>query len=94
MSSAFTLSVPLDSRYRMLAPQVAGKYVELLGGGAADAEGLAVAVTTAIDRLAGTVRDDGHIDLVFRREADRVEVQLSVDGRSSIVKHPLPATKR
>lgn len=94
MSSAFTLSVPLDARYRILAPQVAGKYVELLGGAPADAEGLAAAVSAALDRLAGSGPADGHVDLVFRREAGAVQVELRADGKSSVVKHPLPAVRR
>lgn len=93
MSSAFTLSVPLDPRYRPLAPQVAGKYVELLGGGPADVEGLVTAVSAAIDRLAGGAHGDGHVDLVVGRAADQVEVEVRINGRSSVVRHPLPAAK-
>jgi hypothetical protein len=94
MSSAFTVSVPLDSRYRILAPEVAGKYVELLGGGPADGEGLATAVSAAIDGLADRVGPDGHVELVFRRQADVIEVELRCNGRSSVLKHPLPAAQR
>jgi hypothetical protein len=94
MSSAFTLSVPLDSRYRILAPEVAGKYVELLGGGPSDAEGLAAALTAALDALAGRARGDGQVDLVFRREAGLVEVELRCEGASSVVRHSLPTLHR
>lgn len=94
MSVPFTLSLPLDSRFRLLAPQVAGKYAELSGGGPADAEGLAAAVTAAIDRLAAGGNGDGHVDLAFRRGAGGVEIELRCNGRSSVVTHPLPAAKR
>ena len=44
MPLPFSLSVPLDPDYRVLAPDIAAKYAELLGGGPNDAEGLAVDV--------------------------------------------------
>ena len=94
MALPFTLSVPLDSRFRVLAPQVAGKFAELMGGGPADAESLAAAVSAAVDRLAAAGHDDGHVDLFFRRGADGLEVELRCNGRTSVLKHLLPAANR
>jgi len=94
MSLPFTMSVPLDARYRSLAPAVAGKYAELLGAAPADAEGLMAALTKTLDGLAGSAGADAHADLVFHRAVDGVQIDVHCAGRSTVLKHLLPATRR
>jgi len=94
MPLPFSLSVPLDSNYRGIAPEVAGKYVELLGGGPNDAEGLAAAVAGALDGLATGGKPGSHADLKFRRDPDGIHIEVRCGDRSSVVKHLLPAAKR
>jgi hypothetical protein len=93
MSDPFSLRVPVDPVYRVLAPEVTGRYVDLLGGGRADREALVSSVTEAIDALVGSTYA-GHVDLVFTPTSDGVQVTLRCDGRSSVVRHALVAAKR
>jgi anti-sigma regulatory factor (Ser/Thr protein kinase) len=90
MADAFTISVPTDARYRVLASEIAGKYVELVGGTAADGTALATAVAEALDRAA-TSSPGEDVVLEFRAGADGVGVTVRHGGRSAIVSHPLPA---
>ena len=94
MPLPFSLSVPLDPDYRVLAPDIAAKYAELLGGGPNDAEGLAAAIAGALDDLAGGAKPGAHVDLQFRRDPDGVHIEVRCGDRSSVVKHLLPAAKR
>jgi len=94
MPLPFSLSVPLDSNLRRLAPDIAAKYAELLGGGPADAEGLAAALTGALDSLAAVAKPEANVDLKFRREPDGIHIEVRCGDRSSVVKHLLPAAKR
>jgi hypothetical protein len=92
MSDAFTLRVPADSRFRPLAPDVVGRYVEIAGGSASDREAAVRAVTEALDQLGAS--SDDHVDLVCTPLASGVEVTIRCGGRQSVVQHPLPAGKR
>jgi hypothetical protein len=94
MPLPFSLSVPLDSNYRAIAPDVAGKYAELLGGGPNDSEGLAAAVSGALDSLAAGAKPGAHVDLTFRRDPEGISIEVRCGDRSSVVKHLLPAAKR
>jgi hypothetical protein len=94
MPLPFSLSVPLESNLRSLATDVAAKYAELLGGGPADAEGLAAAVAGALDSLAAGAKPGAHADLKFRRDPDGIHIEVRSGDRSSVVKHLLPAAKR
>jgi hypothetical protein len=90
MADAFTMSVPTDARYRVLASEIAGKYVELVGGTAADGTALGSAVADALDRAAALSPGDDVV-LEFRAGADGVGVTVRHAGRSAVVTHPLPA---
>jgi hypothetical protein len=46
--SSFALDVPVDPRYRVLGPEVAGRYVEVLGGSESDRKAFAAAVAEAM----------------------------------------------
>jgi len=94
MPLPFSLSLPLDSRYRVLAPEVAGKYAELLGGSPADAECVAGAVSAALDEFAAGSSPDALVDMKFRREADGIHIDLHCGARTSTLKHLLAAAKR
>ena len=91
MPEPFTLTVPVDARYRMLAPDVAGKYAELNGGTEADAAAFAEALSEAITELAGA--DDGEVALKFRPTSEGIDVHLACGGRTSVLRHRFPARK-
>jgi hypothetical protein len=93
MSLAFTISLPAEPRFRDLASGVAGKYVELVGGSAADAEALASSVIGGIEDLAGEDGPTSDVRLVFESTPAGVDVTLHCHGRSAVVSHPLPARK-
>ena len=89
MADPFHLTVAADSRFRGLVPEVASRYVEVIGGAASDAQALAAAVQEAVDRLAGEAGDAAAIELAFRSTAGGVEVELTHAGRSQTVTRPL-----
>jgi len=94
MPQPFSFSVPLDSQFRVLAPEVASKYAELLGGSQADADSVAAAVTAALDEFAAGSTPESVVDMKFRREADGIHIDLRSGSRTSTLKHMLAAAKR
>ncbi len=94
MAPSFSLTVPADARYRTLGPDVAGKYVELAGGGKADAATFHAAVSEALDQIAPASSPDVDVALAFEATAGGVEVTMTAAGRSTSVRHPLPAASR
>ena len=93
MAEPFTLTVSVDERYRVLAPEVAGKYAGLLGGSAADGEALAAALGEAVTALVAGNESADVIELAFQPGEDGVEVQLTCGERSAVVSHSLLASK-
>jgi len=87
MPHPFVLQVPADGRYRSLAPEVAGKYMELIGGSADDVRGLAEALTTAMTRVA----EGGAavVDLAFERNAHGVQVTVRSGAHATVVRHAI-----
>jgi hypothetical protein len=86
MPQPFELEVPADERYRVLAPEVAGKYVEVLGGSAADAQGLSDALVAAMRKVA----NNGHGDVVrlqFELKTGGVHVTVRCGDQSAVVEH-------
>jgi hypothetical protein len=92
MSPAFTLRVPADPRFRSLAPEVVGRYVEIAGGSEADRDAFTRAVDDAVERLAAAPADA--LDLVCNATPSAFEVTIRCSGREAVVQHPLPAGKR
>jgi hypothetical protein len=93
MPTPVKLSVPVEPRYRVFAPQVVGKYAELLGCSAAEADAVAAAVTEAIDSLARGAAADANADLTLATTDGEIAIGVSCGGRSSVVRRPLPADK-
>ncbi|HEX5216002.1 MAG TPA: hypothetical protein VFV98_11100 [Vicinamibacterales bacterium] len=91
---SFALDLPVDPRYRVLGPEVAGRYVEVLGGSESDRKAFAAAVAEAMATVAHGAAADGQIDLKFKTEAAGIEVECRCDGRSSVVRHALAAAGR
>jgi hypothetical protein len=89
MADPFRLTVSSDSRFRGLVPEVASRYVEVLGGSAPDAEAVAQAVNQAISAVATEHPDAGPIELSCRVNGGTVEVELAHDGRAQTVTCPL-----
>jgi hypothetical protein len=91
MSEPVTLLVPVEERYRDLAPELARKYMELAGGSSTDATALADAVRATLAEMATSQGADEDVHLAFRVETQGVEIQVRCGSRSSIVTKPLPA---
>ena len=92
MSPAFTLRVPADPRFRSLAHEVVGRYVEIAGGSEADRDAFIRAIIEAVERLDGAASDV--LDLVCHARPSAFEVTIRCGGREAVVHHPLPAAKR
>lgn len=82
------LSVPTAGELRTVAPEVAAKVAEYCGASAPDAESLGAALDRAVSALAG---GPGPIELVFRRAGSDLVVEARANGRTSEVRHALPA---
>jgi hypothetical protein len=93
MSDSFKLTVPVDERYRNLAPDVSAKYAELAGGTADDGKALSSEVNAAIEKLAHGAPHGAGVDLAFHVAAGRVEVQLQCHGRTAAVTHHMHHAK-
>jgi hypothetical protein len=93
MSQPFTLTVPVDARYRTLAPEVAGRYVEMMGGSAADGQAMAAALTAELDKVADDADEGAGVRLSFHPGVGGVQVTVRCGSHSSVVTHPLPAAK-
>lgn len=90
MLPPFHMSVPADARYRVLAPEVAGKYAVLAGCSEADAQ----AVLVEVERVAAELADAGvDIALVFDADPTALRVTLTCGARSATVRRELPAAK-
>lgn len=92
--SSFALHVPVDPRYRVLGPEVAGRYVDVLGGSAPDRQALSAAVTDALADIARGAPADGQIAMQFRTGAAGIEIECRCHGRASVVRHALAAANR
>jgi hypothetical protein len=100
MSDPFTLQVPADSRYRVIGPEVAARFVEVLGGTAGDRQAVATLVTDALAALLGEgdQTSRGVCDLAFTPGADGLEIAVTCGAGSRLVQYPLqparPGTAR
>jgi hypothetical protein len=88
MLPSFQMSVPADARYRVLAPEVAGKYAALAGCSDADAKAVLADVERAAADLAGAGAD---IALVFSTDVGGLHVTLTCGPQSLVVRRVLPA---
>ena len=84
MADPFRLTISPDSRFRSLVPDVASRYVEVLGGSASDAQAVARAVNQAIGAV-GSPHDEKDIELSFRLNNGAVEVELTHGGKTQTV---------
>jgi hypothetical protein len=90
MPHPFVLQVPADGRYRVLAPEIAGKFVELVGGTAADSRALADALVSAMSRVANGSADA--LDLAFEIGAGGVQVTVRCGAQSAVVRQAIGKT--
>ncbi len=84
MLAPVTLSVPVEPRYRTLAPELAAKYAELCGCGSRDAQSLADRVRLSIAAIAASASSDADLSVMFRVENGHVEVHLRTQGAASV----------
>jgi len=90
----FRTFVALDVLRRALAPELAGRYVELAGGSAEVAATLATAVTAAIDRLSSGAAPHSEVGLAFTPNAGGIHVDLSCGTLRESVNVTIPVVKR
>jgi hypothetical protein len=84
------LSVPAAGDLRAIAPELAVKVAEQLGGGALEAARAAEAVErVALDVAAPD--GDGQIEFIFRRAAGALLIEARSGGRTAEIQHALPA---
>jgi len=91
MSEPFSLRVPAQAPFLGIAPEVASRYVEMVGGSPADGAALASALTAALETLAAGVRDGEAIDLAFAVEPGGVRITAQSAGRSTTITQPVSA---
>jgi len=85
--------VPTDPRYRVLGPEVASKYAELVGGSETDGAGLSLALTEALAAVARGASPGAHVELAFRPTSEGIEVRLTCGTHHTVVSHRIPARK-
>jgi hypothetical protein len=93
MADAFSLQIPLESAYRSLVPEVAGRYAELLGGSLADAAALSEAVQAAVTKMTTGLDATADVGLRFRPNGAGVHVELSCLDRHATVTVPMAVAK-
>ena len=93
MSDPLTLVVPVDARYRVLAPEIAAKFAEISGGSSADGEALAGTLSGALAKIADGAADGDHVNLTLQVRPAGVEITLQCRDRSTVVTQPLPARR-
>jgi len=94
MPDAFSMLVPIAAPFRALAPELAGRYVELAGGSAEVAATLATAVTAAIDRLSSGAAPHSEVGLAFTPNAGGIHVDLSCGTLRESVNVTIPVVRR
>src|SRR5262245_33814268 len=85
MPDAFSLLVPLAAPYRALAPELAGRYAELVGGSGDAAAQLASAVNAAIDRVTIDAGPHAEVALAFTPAPTSIRVDLTFGARRETV---------
>jgi hypothetical protein len=82
------LSVPPAGELRAIARDVAVKVAEYLGANAPDATSLAATLERSVDGLSA---GQEQIEFVFCKSAGELLIEARAGGRTSEVRHPLPA---
>jgi hypothetical protein len=84
------LNVPPTGELRALASEMAKKVAEYLGTSGPDAESLAGSLERAATGLPPG-GDEGQIEFVFRKVGGELLIEARAGGRTSEVRHSLPA---
>ncbi len=93
MSDPVTLLVPVEAAYRVLGPELARKYLEIVGGSESDAHALAESLTAALPDLTQGAAAEAGVALALSVERGVVHVRMSCGDCSTLVTQPLPARK-
>jgi len=94
MSDPFTLRVPVEPRFRALGPELAGRYIELLGGSDTERQTLSAAVAGALTDLAAAAPSGAACDVACSASGAGVEVTVRCGTHSAVVRQALAAAKR
>ena len=92
MSSAFTLRLPADPRFRAMAHDVVGRYLELCGASPSERDAFVRLFGEAAAAIAGA--DSEPLDVVCTTHPAEFTIVLRSGGRERLLRHPLPAEKR
>lgn len=83
--------MPAVAPFRVLAADVAARYVEMAGGSAADGAALSDAVTGAVATVTADAAADAGITLAIRPQPDGIEVDVRCGTRQTTVRRALAA---
>jgi hypothetical protein len=92
MADPFTLEVPADARFRVLAPELAGRYVEIVGGSDSEREACRARLADVIRDIAPSAGET--VYLRVRTTPSGIEAVVTCDGESRMVTVPLPASMK
>ena len=93
MADAVILLVPAEEPYRGLGPELARKYLEIVGGSASDADALAGSLTTALAQVTGRASGDAEVAIAFETESASVDVQVRCGRESTVVSQKVSVKK-
>jgi len=85
---AFTLEVVCDPRFAVVAPDVASRFLELLGGSPAEASALGQALAAAVGSLGCPF--EAVLTVAYEANPAALSVTLRCDGRSTVITHARP----
>jgi len=88
----FTLQVPADATYQTIACEVASRYVDLAGGSETQRTAFHDLLTKTVVELTGGRAED--VEMSCMADPPGFFITLKCGGRSTIVRHPVPADKR
>lgn len=86
MVGPFTLVVPLDPRFRPIAPDVAGRLAEIAGSAAPK---LSAAVAGAVEAIAVECNGQDSLTLTFRPGDKKVDIDLKCGRVARTITCPL-----
>jgi hypothetical protein len=93
MSDPVTLLVPVDASYRALGPELARKYLEIVGGSESDAHELSESLAAALPSLIQGAAAGAGLALALSVDGGVVQVRLSCGDRTTLITQPMPARK-
>ena len=89
MSDSFQLTLPAAPPYLTLAPDVAARFAELVGGTPADGRAFSAGLADALTGLVAGAPADAEIAMRFRAQSEGLEVELRCGARTATVRQAM-----